>query len=142
MNILYSMGHARMYTWLVAVNAAAAGAASQVDELVVLTPTSSTSHTPAMTAAFPHGAFDGADPVLQDDPPSSRSSVVERWTCNPKTLGSIPWWGRVRNSFSVPPSQLLCVDLLVPDPLPLMCTVRHLPKFVRTLKIPYAPVVK
>ena len=26
---------------------------------------------------------------------------------NPKTLGLIPWWGRVSNSFMVPPSQLL-----------------------------------
>ena len=27
---------------------------------------------------------------------------------NPKTLGSIPWWGRVRDNFSIPPSQLMC----------------------------------
>ena len=27
---------------------------------------------------------------------------------NPKTLGSIPWRGRVSTSFSIPPSQLLC----------------------------------
>ena len=27
---------------------------------------------------------------------------------NPKTLDSIPWWGGVRDSLSVPPSQLLC----------------------------------
>ena len=33
---------------------------------------------------------------------------LERRNSNPKTLGSIPWWGRVRGSFSVPPSQLLC----------------------------------
>ena len=27
-------------------------------------------------------------------------------------LGSIPWWGRVNNRFSIPPSQLFGVDLL------------------------------
>ena len=27
---------------------------------------------------------------------------------NPKTLGSIPWWDRLRDSFFWPPSQLLC----------------------------------
>ena len=31
-----------------------------------------------------------------------------RRNSNPKTLGSIPWRGRVRDSFSVSPSQLLC----------------------------------
>ena len=45
---------------------------------------------------------------------------LESWNSNPKTLGSIPGRGRVNNSFSVPPSQLLC--RLVPDhppsPLP------------------------
>ena len=30
------------------------------------------------------------------------------WNSNPKTLGLIPWWGRVRDSFSIPLSQLLC----------------------------------
>ena len=45
-----------------------------------------------------------------------RSSVVERGTSNRKTLGSIPWRGRVNTPFSVPPSQLLCcADLFVPD---------------------------
>ena len=33
---------------------------------------------------------------------------LEHWNLNLKTLGSTPWWGRVRDSFSVPPSQLLC----------------------------------
>ena len=33
---------------------------------------------------------------------------LERQTSNRKTLGSIPWLGRMRYSFSVPPSQLLC----------------------------------
>ena len=32
------------------------------------------------------------------------SSVVEHWTCNPKTLGSIPWQCRIRQCLS----QLLC----------------------------------
>ena len=33
---------------------------------------------------------------------------LESWNSTPKTLGSIPWRGRVTNRFSVPPSQLLC----------------------------------
>ena len=45
---------------------------------------------------------------------STRSLTTDTWGClhfsphNPKTLGSIPWWGRVRHIFSVPPTQLLC----------------------------------
>ena len=37
-------------------------------------------------------------------------SVAERQNSNPKTLGSIPWRGRVRNSFSISNSQLYCVQ--------------------------------
>ena len=39
-----------------------------------------------------------------------RSSVVDCQNSNLKTLGSIPWWGRVRNSFFLLSlqSQLLC----------------------------------
>ena len=32
---------------------------------------------------------------------------VEHRSSNPKTLGSIPWWGIVRGVFSIPPSQLV-----------------------------------
>ena len=45
-----------------------------------------------------------------------------RRTSYPKTLGSIPWWGRVRGRFSIPPSQLLC-RLVCAWP-PFMCTAR------------------
>ena len=62
---------------------------------------------------------------------------LDSWNSNPKTLGSIPWRGRVRSSFSVPPSQP-CADLFVSDP---RSCVWHAPKFVRTLKIPYPSVV-
>ena len=31
-----------------------------------------------------------------------------RQNSNPKTLGSIPWRGRVRDNVSVPPGQLMC----------------------------------
>ena len=37
-----------------------------------------------------------------------RSSVVRALEFKSKTLGSIPWWGRVQGSFSIPLSQLLC----------------------------------
>ena len=33
---------------------------------------------------------------------------LEHQNSNPKTLGSTPWRGWVRDNFSVPPSQLLC----------------------------------
>ena len=35
------------------------------------------------------------------------SSVVAHQTSNPKTVCSVPWWGRVRNSFSVSPESTL-----------------------------------
>ena len=37
------------------------------------------------------------------------SSVVERRISNLKTLGSLPWQGRVSDSFSAPSSQILCI---------------------------------
>ena len=37
---------------------------------------------------------------------------LEHRNSNPKTLGSIPWLGRVRGSISVSPSQLLCCVVL------------------------------
>ena len=37
---------------------------------------------------------------------------------NPKTLGSILWRSRVRNNFSVPPSQLLCRHCMCRNPPP------------------------
>ena len=49
---------------------------------------------------------------------SRRGDVTEwlvRWNSNPKTLVSIPWRGRVSNSFSIPRNQLL-YRLFVPDP--------------------------
>ena len=45
---------------------------------------------------------------------------LEHRNSNPKTLGPIPWWGRVRTGFSIPPSQLLC-RLVCAWPL-FMCT--------------------
>ena len=36
------------------------------------------------------------------------SLVIECRNSNPTILGSIPWWGRVKDGFSVPPSQHLC----------------------------------
>ena len=41
---------------------------------------------------------------------------------NPKTLHWIPWRGRVKVSFSVPPSQLLCRPVCAWSPF--VCTVR------------------
>ena len=32
---------------------------------------------------------------------------LEHQNSNLRALGSIPWWGRLRDHFSVPPSQLL-----------------------------------
>ena len=66
---------------------------------------------------------------------------LERRNSNPKTLGSIPRRGRVGGTFSVPPSQLLCRRVCACHP-PFPSCVRRIPKFVRTLKIPYPSVVK
>ena len=64
---------------------------------------------------------------------------LERRNSNPKTLGSIPWRSKVRGTFSIPPSQLLCADFFVSD---LPSCAWHAPTFIRTLKIPYPSVVK
>ena len=74
-------------------------------------------------------------------------TYVAQWfesrNSNPKTLGSIPWWGRMRNIIFRPSESTLvqtCV-CLTPTPFPLPC-VRHAPKLVRMLKIPHPSVVK
>ena len=46
--------------------------------------------------------------VVSQGSVSSAWGTQLSWKSNPKTLGSIPWRGKVRNSFSVPPSELLC----------------------------------
>ena len=56
-----------------------------------------------------------------------RGDVAQWLMCrdsNLSTLHSIPWWGRVRNIFFVPPSQLLC-KLLCAWP-PFVCAARTL----------------
>ena len=55
-----------------------------------------------------------------------RSSVVgESEFKNPKTLGSIPWWGSVKNIFSVPTSPaLMQTCLCLTPPPPFVCTAR------------------
>ena len=68
---------------------------------------------------------------------------LESRNSNPKTLGSIPRRGRVKSSFPVPPSQLLCADLFVPDcppPPHFMCTACT--NMFAHIKIPYPSVVK
>ena len=64
---------------------------------------------------------------LRSTSPTPHSLTMEgvaQWLESPnsnlKTLGSIPWRGRVRDNFSVPPSQLLC-RLLCAYP-PFVCT--------------------
>ena len=54
-------------------------------------------------------------------------------------LGSIPGQGRVRDRLFFCPSESTCADLFVPEP---PSCVWHIPKCVRTLNIPYPPVVK
>ena len=51
---------------------------------------------------------------------------LELRNSNPKTMGSIPWRGRIRNSCSVPPSQRTLVQtcLCLTPPPPPSC-VRH-----------------
>ena len=63
-----------------------------------------------------------------------RSSVVTASEFKSEDPGFDPVGG---DSFSIPPSQLLC-RFDYPDP---PWCVRHAPTFVRTLKIPYPSVV-
>ena len=65
---------------------------------------------------------------------------VEHQNTKPKTLGSIPWSGRVRDSFSVNPSQILCrFNCFCPTPFHVYG--KH-PFCVCMLKISYPSVVK
>ena len=71
-----------------------------------------------------------------------KTGDVAQWlvhrNSNPKTLGSIPRRGRVRDGFlSLQVNS--CADLFVPDPL---SCVWHTPKFMRRFKIPYPSVLK
>ena len=67
---------------------------------------------------------------------------LESRISSPKTVGSIPWRSRVRNSFSVPPSQILCRLVCVWPPLPPTLSARHASTCVLTLKIPFPSGVK
>ena len=66
---------------------------------------------------------------------------LEGRNSNPKTLGSIPWRGRVRERVFSRPSESTLERFVCAWPPGLSC-VRHAPKFVRTLKIPYPSFVK
>ena len=68
-----------------------------------------------------------------------RSSVVRASEFKPEDPRFDPLAGQGEGQFFCPPRDNSCVDLFVPDPH--FC-VRHAPKFVCTLKIPYLSVVK
>ena len=79
--------------------------------------------------------------ALCDDETGDVAQWLMSRNSNLKTMGSIPLWGRVGDSYSVPPSQLLYrLVLFVPDlPFVLYTTCT---RFVCTLKLPYPSVIK